>query len=332
MKFNDIFSSGAVFAKGKPIRIYGSGVGIAELTFAGAKKSVVSKDGSWSVEFPAMECGGPYSITLKSDEKQTVLDDIYVGEVYLFAGQSNMQFKVREGKDDPHLCESNEMLRLYSPDRIEKGDFYTPQDGWVKADRSMAQQWSALAHYTGLQLQKEKNVAIGIVVCYQGASIIESWVPKGIFEQNGISVPQEEKSYSHHNPDYSAWNRDGVLYEHMMKQVIPFSLNGVVWYQGESDSTVSEANVYCKELEILVDAWRHDFGDSKLPFVIVQIANYDDRDDDGWHLIQKAQYDVQLTVPNVKTVISSDVSESVNIHPSKKYELSKRIFNALLNS
>ena len=332
MQLNAIFSSGMVFAKDHPIRIYGTGEGRAEIVFAGIKQQIVSQNGEWFVEFHPMECGGPHELVLTTEGKEIVLNDIYVGEVYLFAGQSNMQFKIKQGQDDPAFCETNEMLRLFSPRCIEDTDFYKPEDGWVKAEKSMAPMWSALAHYTGIQLAKKKNIAIGIIACYQGASVIESWVPKGVLEQNGIFVEQKDKGPSHYTEPYCAWNHNGQLYDHMISQVKPFSLTGVVWYQGESDTTVAEAKVYDKELAILIDTWRKDFIDPELPFVIIQIANYDKRDDEGWHMIQQVQYDIQFTVPHVTTVISADACRSDDVHPPKKYALAQKLANALLNN
>jgi sialate O-acetylesterase len=163
-----------VFASGKPIRIFGTGKGKAEIIFANVSKTIVSEQEQWLVEFPPMECGGPYELTFVSDGETVNFTDIYVGEVYLFAGQSNMQFKVKEGADDFDLCETNEMLRLYSTERIEKTDYFTPKDGWVRAEKGTAPEWSSLAHFAGTKLAREKKIAIGIVVAYQGASVIES--------------------------------------------------------------------------------------------------------------------------------------------------------------
>lgn len=331
MKLNEIFRSSMVFACNKPIRIYGTGKGQAELIFAGIQKTVVAEDGEWLAEFAPMECGGPYELRFVSADETMTFTDIYVGEVYLFAGQSNMQFKIKDGLDDRSLCETEDMLRLYSPERIEKTDYFTPKDGWVKAQKSMAPEWSALAHFAGVKLAKEKKIAIGIIVAYQGASVIESWVPKDAFEKNGIFVPPEEKGKSHFDPRYSAWNQNGKLYEHMIRQIIPFSLSGVVWYQGESDTTVGESKAYLRELAILIDIWRRDFNDPKLPFTIIQIADFDHPNPEAWKTVQKAQYDIQFTVSYVTTVISADVCTSDNIHPPKKYDLAQKLAESLLS-
>ena len=109
---------------------------------------------------------------------------------------------------------------------------------------------------------------------------------------------------------------------------MPFSVSAVVWYQGESDASDGEAPFYRDELKLLIDTWRKDLGDASLPFVIVQIAEHSGKGE-SWRVIQKAQYEIQHEVNDVKTVISADVCEKDVIHPPTKDRLSKRIADAL---
>lgn len=330
MKLNNIFTSHMVFAAKQPIRIYGTGVGEAVITFAGQTKAVISDAEQWLVEFSPMEYSGPYELVFESQER-VVLNDIYVGEVYLFAGQSNMQFKMKTESTNPSLYESNENLRLFSTDRIEKTDFYTAKDGWVKCRKEMVEEWSAIGYLAGNEIAKSKNIAVGIITCYQGASVIESWTPKGIFEKHGINISLDQKYRDHSDERWSGWNKDGTLYDYAFSQVVPFSFSAVVWYQGESDTSLEEAKVYQQELAILIDTWRNDLKNHSLPFVIVQIADYTNRNDEAWKMVQKAQYEIQHTLSNITTVISADVCESDDIHPPTKYKLAKRIATALKN-
>lgn len=330
MQLNDIFSSGMVFAANQPIRIYGTGEGCGEISFAGVTHNVTAQNGQWYVELPAMDYGGPYTLEFTAGKEQIILDDIYVGDVYLFAGQSNMEFTIKGGKDDLSLCETNEMLRLFSPHCVEMNNFLNPSLGWVKADIDTAPEWPSIAHFAGIRLAKRKGVAIGIIACSQGASVIESWVPKGILQDSGIVIPLENKTEDHRLEAFSAWNQEGKLYDFMLSQVFPFALTGVVWYQGESDTSVAEGKVYGKELAILIDSWRKAFQNPALPFTIIQIADFDkEAANEGWHSVQQAQYEIQFTVPNVKTVISADVCSSDDIHPPQKYALSQRLADVL---
>lgn len=330
MKLNNIFNSHAVFAKGLPVRIYGEGKGTAEITFAGQKKTVVSEDEKWMTEFPAMEYGGPYTLEAAFEDKKVTLTDIYIGEVYLFAGQSNMQFKVKQSNTPEEAYIADNRIRFYSTDKIDSLDKYSAKDGWVICDKNNAGEFSAIAYHTAVEIAKTKNVAVGVISCYQGASIIESWVPAGTFEKIGINIPVEEKHIDHTYKQYESWNYDAALYNFGISQVKPYTLLGIVWYQGESDTSEAEARVYLDELCALIDVWRKDFLNEKLPFVIVQIADFLPRNDLGWTLVQKAQEEIQDVLPYVKTVISADVCENDDIHPKSKDMLAKRIAEVLI--
>ncbi len=329
MKLNPIFTSSMVFAANQPIRIYGEGCGDAVITFAGQTKNITSTDEKWLVEFPAMEYGGPYDLTFTSDDETTVLTDIFVGEVYLFAGQSNMQFKLHESATPQEAYKTNDKLRLFSTDRIEDSDIFKAKDGWVKCTKGNAKDWTAIGYLTALELVEKKDIAVGVITTYQGASVIESWVPEGTFEKLGTGVPVDKRHGDHYSDICKDWNGDGVLYNYALAQVIPFSLSGVVWYQGESDTSLEESLEYKNELAAMISVWRKDFKNNELPFVIIQIADFDPRDDEAWHNVQKAQLEIQNKVPFVKTVISADVCESFEIHPRTKDKLSHRVAEAI---
>ena len=66
-----------------------------------------------------------------------------------------------------------------------------------------------------------------------------------------------------------------------------------------------------------------------MPFAVVQIADFDGRNNVYWHRIQKAQEEISQTEANVSTVISRDVCETSDIHPKKKYALAMRIVQAI---
>ncbi len=329
MKLNAIFASNMVFAANLPIRVYGEGSGTAEITFAGKVMTANSNGGFWMVEFPAMEYGGPYELQFKSENETVTLADIYIGEVFLFAGQSNMQFKLKESSTPTEKYESNDLLRLFSTDRIEKADRFTPNDGWVKCQKEQAGDWSAIGYLTSMQISKEKGIAVGAIVCYQGASVIESWVPAGTYTKMGVNLTLEEKHQDHYIKEFSEWNGDGTLYSFAFSQIVPFSLSGVVWYQGESDTSLPEAKVYKAELAEMIRIWRNDLKNELLPFVVVQIADFTPRDDEAWHTVQKAQAEIANEIDFVKAVVSADICEKDNIHPPAKDILSQRIAKAL---
>ncbi len=323
-----IFTSHMVFAAHKPIRIYGSGRGEIELSFSGNVCTVHSETDRWEIEFPPMEYGGPYTLSVRLDGEEILFDDIFVGEVFLMSGQSNMQFKLRDSDYPAEQICGNDKIRLFVAPCVIEGEPFTPKDGWVVCTKENAVQWSALAYHVG-QFFAQKGIAVGLIGCYQGASIIETWLPEGTTESLGISLLPEEKCADYTNPKYDSWNWEGILYRESLAKVFPFSLSAVVWYQGESNWHPVESRYYKKELVALIESWRTAFRDPNLPFSIVQIADYTPRLSEGWSNIQKAQYDVQFEIPSVKTVISKDVSQTDNIHPPTKIHLAKRIVDSL---
>ena len=238
-----------------------------------------------------------------------------------------MQFKLGESNYPQYNYESNTALRLFSTKRIEAGEPYTPEDGWVTAKEDALKTWPALPYLTARRIAEQNpGIAVGIIACYQGASVIESWLPKGTLKAAGIHVKKEDLHPDHTHEIYGAWNKEGQLYDFALSQVKPYPLSGVIWYQGESDTTTAEAAVYTEELRTLIEIWRRDFGNALLPFVVVQIADYDfPFDKNGWRALQQAQNALSGSMRNVSVVASADVCEHDDIHPKSKDKLADRI-------
>ena len=327
MKLNAIFTNNMVFAAGKPIRVFGEGDGTAEVLFCGKKASAKSEDGKWLVELPAMEYGGPYEMEISLNGEKTILTDVYVGKVFLLAGQSNNQFKVRDSHKEGHLVAKDDKKRFFMLLRIEDQEDIHPEDGWVKGDGDISS-WPLLGSFIADELRKNQDIAVGLIGCYQGASIIEAWLPEEICNRPEFALPIEEKTHSHINPDYAAWNANGRLYEFMFKKIVPFSVTDVVWYQGESDTTIAEAKIYDKEVAALIECWRDDLSDPELHFTVVQIADLHSQKENWWS-IQEAQLRVPSLVSECDTVVSKDVCENDDIHPQSKRALAVRIIDTI---
>ena len=326
---DSIFTSHMVFPAGKPIRIYGNGKGEIQISFAGQTKTVQSDGDRWEIEFPPMEYGGPYTLTVRIDGEELLLEDIFVGEVFLMSGQSNMQFKLRNSDYPPEQICGNDKVRLFVAPCVVEGEPYTPKDGWMVCTEDNAPNWSALAYHVG-QFFAKKGIAVGLIGCYQGASIIETWLPDGTLDALGITLVPEEKCTDFTYKGFALWNHgEGVLYRESLSKIFPFPLSAVVWYQGESNWNAIESRYYKKELSALVRSWRTAFREEDLPFAIVQIADYTPRLSEGWSNIQRAQYEIQFDFSGVKTVFSKDISQTDNIHPPTKVHLAERIAETL---
>lgn len=320
---NSIFASNMVLQANAPVRFFGDGVGKASVTLNGVTKETES-DGKWLIEFEPFNYGGPYDISVGLDKTFFTLKDVYFGDVILLGGQSNMQFKLKESSEPSNNYKANDNVRLFTVDRMEEGEAFSSCDGWVPLTLENAPDFSAIGYYVGHGLASSER-KIGLIACYQGASVIQSWMPKEIALLPEFKI---ENRFADHEW-FPIWNDDGVLWEHMMEKIIPFAFNTVLWYQGESNASVAEADIYFDMLSALIFAWRREFKNDKMRFIVIQLADHLDRAGYAWQKIQAEQARAGKEIPLTSTVICRDVCDNIDIHPKEKDVLSKRIVNIL---
>ncbi len=120
--------------------------------------------------------------------------------------------------------------------------------------------------------------------------------------------------------------RPAGLYECMLKRIIPYTVKGVIWYQGESDD--HKPYSYAKLFSTMIDVWRTDWHDAHLPFVFVQLPGNrykQDKDFKHWCLIREAQQKVHDTVKNAWMTCALDLGQYNDIHPKAKKEIAERM-------
>ena len=123
------------------------------------------------------------------------------------------------------------------------------------------------------------------------------------------------------------------LYECMLKRIIPYTLKGVLWYQGESDD--HKPHSYAKLFTRMIDVWRNEWNESNLPFVFVQLPEHrykQDKDFKHWCLIREAQQKVHNTVKNAFMTCALDLGQYNDIHPKAKKVLGQRMEKVALSS
>lgn len=116
------------------------------------------------------------------------------------------------------------------------------------------------------------------------------------------------------------------LYKTMLSRVSPYTMKGVIWYQGESDD--HKPNMYAKLFTRMIDNWRTDWNDDKLPFIFVQLTvnRYKaDKDFKHWCLVREAQEKVSKTVANTYMTVLMDEGAFNDIHPKQKQIVGERL-------
>lgn len=326
MKLAQIFNDNMVIQANKPIRVFGQGEGKITVEFNGKTQSAQAEDGKWLVVLDAMNYGGPHEMKVSSENETVVIKNVMVGEVILCAGQSNIEFTLGDEKYDVENIEENAKIRNFL---INSPNANLPSyELWDECKKGKIDYWSAIGYHVAENLSKKNDVAVGIIGLYQGTSAIQTFMDEKFFEENPeLDIPVEAvtKTAARRDKEYY-WNEYGYVYHSMFEKLGNFSMGNVIWYQGESNSSPQEAPIYKDLLKGLINMWRRDLEDEKLPFTIVQICDFTVRDDEEWRQVQKAQMDIQNELENVVTVESSDCHElHTNIHPVSKIKLSEKL-------
>lgn len=328
MKLAEIFSDNMVLASNKPVRIFGEGMGSVCVELLGIKYCGFGHYGKWEVELPPFPYGGPYDITVTMETEVRVLKNIYFGEVILCAGQSNVEWRVLS-ETDPGDISDLPLLRIWMPEPINSYTALNCKDGWQVCAAQNTQHWTALGYHLAREINEKKGCAVGIIGCYRGATMLSSFLRRDLAMRADIYVPDEKKFRD--KMEYPLFNYEGKMYEVCFSKIAPFAVSSVVWYQGESNTSPAEADLYGRQLEVLIHSWREELRSYDLPFAVVQIHDFTPRLSDEWKKVQSEQARIAKKVPGTHLVVSRDICETTEIHPKNKTLLAKRAYDALYN-
>ncbi len=275
-----------------------------------------SLDGIFKGTITGIPVGGPYSFEIKIGNDKVLILDVYVGDVWILAGQSNMQGigdmdfpstpepKVRAfylnyrwgmAKDPLHLL-------IESPDRAHAPN-PLPQAAIANARKNMLRGVGLGVEFGKTMIEKSGGVPQGLICTAHGGTTMNDWQPAPN-DQNG-----------------------DTFYGSMLKSV-RFNgqkVSGILWYQGESDTDLESAKVYAEKMHEFVSAVRRDIGIPTLPFFIVQLArNFPggkldiEEDEIGWRIVREEQLHLRDQIEGLEVVPALDLPLEDRIHLSSK--------------
>jgi sialate O-acetylesterase len=114
----------------------------------------------------------------------------------------------------------------------------------------------------------------------------------------------------------------------MLMTIAPYTVRGVLWYQGESDEEMGHADIHGSMLKGLISDWRKAMKDTELPFLIVQLPGWERwlvSVNNDYMTVREFQQQVADTVDNVWLCSISDVGEQFDIHPKNKLPVGERL-------
>ena len=320
------FSDGMILQQQKSINIWGidsAGTKIHVVSSWGeTSQTTTSTNGKWKLQLSTPVAGGPHSITIKGSST-IIINDVLIGEVWICSGQSNMQLPLKGGLDgnfiegglDAIVNSKNDRIRFFN---VKQNASLKPLDNvngrWEKANPSTSGSFSAVGYFFAHQIEKVLEVPVGIIVTAWGASSAEAWTDSSTLNDLGFEFPEKMAKMKQQTPS--------VLYNTMIHPLIGYGIKGVLWYQGEANRR--NANEYEKIVNAMVSSWREQWNIGDFPFYYAQIAPFNYGKNNSAFL-REAQLKSSQNLQNAEMVVTLDVGDCTQIHPSKKREVGKRL-------
>ena len=324
-------------------------------------KAITGENGKWSVVLPAMKAGGPHEMTVTGKNTITI-GNILVGEVWLCSGQSNMEFGLGGAENAKEAADAADYpeIRFLTIPRVAPGrpiDRFNAK--WVVCTPQSAPGFSAVGYFFGREIHSKAGVPVGLINASWGGTPIEPWTPREGFaavpELEAISAlvtqagPNYEKTVGKALEQIDRWlpvakkeftdNKEVTpppawphhplegmaptgIYNGMISPIVPFTIRGAIWYQGEAN--VGQGMEYHHKMQALIRGWRKVWGEGDFPFYYVQIAPYTYNRGEELPKIWEAQT-ATLDEPNTGMAVINDVGNARDIHPRKKEEVGERL-------
>lgn len=183
-----LLSEGAILQRDEPIHIWGTAPpgSSVHVEFANDKRDVAADEtGNWTAIFPPHKAGGPHQLRVSSGEFSHMVDDIFMGDLWVCSGQSNMEWVVSDsdGADSEIASVNLPQIRHFKVPRSWSVEPATTLAGgeWHAANEENLGDFTAVGWYFAKRIHSETGVPIGLINTSWGGSRIEAWMsPKAL--------------------------------------------------------------------------------------------------------------------------------------------------------
>ena len=332
IELSNLFSDNMVLQQESHVNIWGKAKKNQELiiytSWSGKiVRTIVEDDGSWEVKIKTPSAGGPYNIQVTCDGETKTINNVLIGEVWLASGQSNMEMTLsgnnREpvnGSLDAIANSNNTKIRFFNVKVKVSDERIDDIEGeWLEANFKNTPNFSAVAYSFAKYLNQVLDIPFGIINSPKDGSVAEAWISPDVLKK--ITTNKELSYYAkqpHNNPS--------VLFNGMINAIIPFTIKGVIWYQGEGNS--GRYQNYMKLMNGLIKNWRDEWGLGDFPFYFVQLAPNGSRgqgNGTSQAFLREAQLRTMLSVENTGMAVTLDIGSTITNHPPEKLLIGKRL-------
>jgi len=268
-----------------------------------------------------------YTLTFEDINSRITLNNILVGDIWICSGQSNMEYPMKPPLSNSSIEIANANypnIRLFS---VVKTSSKSPSNncigGWNECSPATVLNFSAVAYFFGREIYNtiKTKIPIGLVMSAYGGSTCQAWTKRDVLAADPVLKTNFLDPYDA-SPTLTG---STTIYNSMIAPLIPFSIKGFLWYQGESNAV--NGSLYSRLCTAMLQDWRTQWGKPDLPFYYVQIAPWGDFVDlsYGSAILREAQSNM-LTVANTGMAVTIDLADDVtNIHPINKQDVGKRM-------
>jgi sialate O-acetylesterase len=357
-----LYSDNMVLQRNIPLPITGTANAGEKVVVKIAKQLLTTTtrcDGKWTVTLAPLAVGEKFTLSISTKSRSLQYKNVVAGEVWLCSGQSNMAFMLQQAstaqKDIPQAANPNIRFFDMKPrwetnaiewdstalDSVNRLKYYKPVN-WVESSAKTAATFSAVGYYYGKMLADSLGVPVGLILNAVGGSPCESWIDRCTLE---YKFPDILTDWTR-NDMIQDWVRERAtfnmkksanklqrhpyepcyLYESGIIPLAQYPINGVIWYQGESNA--HNMKIHETLFPLLVSSWRANWNNERLPFYYVQLSSMNRP---SWTRFRDSQRRLMDKVSNIYMAVSSDKGDSLNVHPRDKKEIGERLARWALN-
>ncbi len=329
-------------------------------------ETTAGDDGRWRLEIGPLKAGGPHELTV-SGANTIRLSNVLIGEVWICSGQSNMSWPLIRAADAEKEIAAADLprIRLLTVPRMTSEQPQEEIRGrWRVCTPKAVTRFSAVGYFFGSELHKARKVPVGLINASWAGTPAHAWTSGEALKADPAFKPMLQRwekiiavypaAMAKYKEDRENWEKDAArarednwkpprrpraphgeksprrpsnLFNGMIAPLVPFSVRGVIWYEGENNA--GDAGLYRVLFPAMIRDWRRHWAQDDLPFLFVQLPNFlapqkAPVEERSWAELREAQF-LTLSLPNTGMAVTLGLGEVGNIHPSNKRPVGERI-------
>ena len=332
IELSNLFSDNMVLQQESNVNFWGKAQKNQELIIYSSwsgkiHKTTVNNDGNWKMKIKTPSAGGPFNIQITCNSETKTINNVLIGEVWLSSGQSNMEMTLSGNNREPVIGSldaiansNNSKIRFFNvKENVSKERISNVEGEWLQANFKNTPNFSAVAYSFAKYLNQVLDVPFGVINSPKDGSVAEAWISPEVLKK---ITTEKELSYYVAQPH----NSPSVLFNGMINAIIPFTIKGVIWYQGEGNS--GRYQNYMKLMNGLIKNWRDEWRLGDFPFYFVQLApngSLGQGNGTSQAFLREAQLKTMLSVKNTGMAVTLDIGSTITNHPPEKLLIGKRL-------